>query len=129
MRNTEAFRNALPMICKLPENLQWVFSNFDDEIQIHTGSMEDLKEKRQLFPGVIWEREYSEYVNTWYYRGTYRGVKVMLSCTEAPITCKPIMKTRKIKKEVPTQTVTIEVEEEYIAGYDCGNGDDDKEEE
>jgi hypothetical protein len=119
------YEKALPLIRRLPDDT-WFSVEKNGTIQLQLNTQDALKLVRSALPRAVWTKEYDQGLKWWTYRTAIDGVAIRVYAVyEAPKTCTAIVAKRTVVKQVPATFNTVEVEEEYIAGWDCGADPED----
>lgn len=100
------------------------FDNEEDgsrQLEFQADNQEEVGRICSSFPGVIWKKEYRKDLNWWEYHAKFNGWKLKIyACREAPKSCTAIMEKRVVKERIPATYKEVEVEREFIVGWDCG---------
>lgn len=135
-RDLEIIRRLLPTLEKIGIRLYYGIEATPDTKEVYlsfqASGQAEVKEIRRAFQAAIWNRKYNKGLDWWEYKVRFENfdgdmdLRVRLyACHEAPPSCKIIWGTRTVKKEVPVEVREEEVEERYVAGWDCGKEEKD----
>jgi len=117
--NGKAFKKLHKLLCKLPE---WInFDTNDDKLIFQALTQKQVREIRLHFKGTIWKKSYNKPCKWWEYTAKYKDINLQIyGVGESPKTCKAITEKRMVTQEVPATYHNIQVEREFIIGWDCG---------
>ena len=119
----EPLKIWVDILTEMPDGLYYDINRVGS-LEFQAKTNEEARTIRGYFPGAGWTRAWNdgERCQWWEWIGEYRGKKVYIyAIEETPKECRAITEKRLVTKQVPVEFKEVEVEEEVIVGWNCGD--------